>query len=79
MKLPNLDDLQGNLNAAIAKHGLGDYIESATYLPKDAPAPEGTTHVLGLHSVKTGGKVEIAITLKGGLVEMIANLGLDLL
>jgi hypothetical protein len=79
IKLPNLDDLQGKLDATITKAGIREYVEYATYLPKDAPTPDDATHVLSLRSVKTGGKVEIAIKTSGGMVEMIANLGLDLL
>lgn len=79
LKIPNLTDLQGKLDAAIAKNGVSDYVEYAKYLPQDAAPPADATHVLGLRSLKTGGKVEIALKAHGATVEMLANIGLDVL
>ena len=79
LKLPNLDDLQGRLDAAVAKAGIGEYVEYARYLPKDAPVPDDADFVLAFRSAKGPGLVEVAIRSKGGMVAMLANIGLDLL
>ena len=84
MKIPNISDLQGKLDDALAANGLGKYIEYAKYLPKDAPVPADATHVLSLRSTKVDStdqapKVEVALKARSATIEMLANLGLDLL
>ena len=61
-----------------------DFPEYAKYLPKDAPVPADATHVLSLRSTKVDStdqapKVEVALKARSATIEMLANLGLDLL
>ena len=74
--LANLD-VQGAINKALDAAHADQYVKSATYLAKDAPAPAGT-FVLSLRS-PNGEKVEIAIEPAGPLVAMVAEIGLKLI
>ena len=74
--LANLD-IQGAINQALDAAHADQYVKSATYLAKDAPAPAGT-FVLSLRDPQ-GEKIEIAIEPAGPLVGMVASLGLKLL
>lgn len=77
-KFPNLSnlDIQAHLDALVAKHA-GDYVESATYLPDDAPAP-ADAFVLSLRS-PSGEKVEVALQLKGVFFETALGVALRVL
>lgn len=72
-------DIQKALDETLAKHGLGQYVEYARYLAKDAPAPNDATHFLSLSSAATGEKVEIALKAKTDLYGTLADIALKLL
>ena len=77
-KLPDLSnlDVQGALDKLVSDNGLGQYIESITYLANDAPAPPNTVR-LGIYFGEQ--KVEVAIDPKGFLVEKLVEAGLAVL
>lgn len=62
---------QEQLDALIAKYGLGEYVESVTYLAHDAQPPVGA-FVIGIRDA-AGDKVEVAITLKSAMVGIVAS------
>jgi len=75
MKFPNLsrEDIQRQIDEFVEKHA-GQYVESATYLPDDAPAP-ADAYVLSLRS-PSGDKVEIALKPKGVFFETALGVAL---
>lgn len=63
MKIP---DIQEAIDDALAKRGLDQYVDYATYLPQDAPAPTDATHIVSVRSASDPTrKVEIAVKAHG--------------
>lgn len=73
-KIPNI---QESIDDLVQRYGIDDYVESARYLPNDAPVTGDATHVLTLASVDGKHKVQVAIKAKPGLTAALANSVLD--